>query len=507
MRLCTLIFLFLLGCNQPSRPSLAEAVLAKGPEFYAAPAGRPSNSGTKDAPFDLATALKGTLVKAGATLWLRGGVYSGKFTSKLTGTERQAILVRQLPGERAVIDGSLEVKGPWTTYWGFEVTNSNPDRITKGRPVGVNILGAHTKFINLVVHDAGGGMGFWTPAEDSEIYGCIIYHNGWQGSDPDRGHGHGIYVQNDTGIKTIADNILFNQFGFGLHAYTEKGAIDGLDFEGNVAFNNGSATRQKDYSGNILVGGRRPAARITLRQNYTYHPPAANSANVRLYYNAKNNKDVICEDNYFAGGNPVLALQEWERVTLTQNTLWGFGALVALALPHETVPQAYRWERNTYISDFSLFLPGVLESTYRRDAKKLARSLQRLTAPSFRFQGAGFDFAGWQKTTGFDQHGRAKAFTRSSEAAAETAIFVRPNRYESGRAHIIVYNWGRADMVNVNVGNLLRPGIRYEVHNVLDYWGAPVASGIYTGKSVSLPMTGSDTSPEFNAFVLTSEPH
>src|SRR5205807_8483784 len=136
----------------------------------------------------------------GDTLVLQSGRYTGSFVSELTGAENNPIVVRQGAGARATVDGTITINGAWTTYWGFEVTNSSEDR-TKERPAGLNIYGPHTRFINLIVHDNGNGIAFWTPAVDAEIYGCLIYHNGWQGLDPDRGHGHGIYTQNQTGQK------------------------------------------------------------------------------------------------------------------------------------------------------------------------------------------------------------------------------------------------------------------------------------------------------------------
>ena len=77
----------------------------------------------------------------GDTIWLRGGTYTGNFTSYLTGTASLPIVVRQYPGERATLDGNVNpgdvgkqrsgsVRSQWggyTWYWGFEVTNSNPD--------------------------------------------------------------------------------------------------------------------------------------------------------------------------------------------------------------------------------------------------------------------------------------------------------------------------------------------------------------------------------------------
>ena len=94
------------------------------------------------------------------------------------------------------------------------------------------MLGQAVRLINLIVHDDGQGFGFWTTTVDSEIYGSLVYNNGWLG--PDRGHGHAIYTQNLDGTKRIYDNILFNQFSYGIHAYTEGGSIQGFDIAGNL---------------------------------------------------------------------------------------------------------------------------------------------------------------------------------------------------------------------------------------------------------------------------------
>src|SRR5213078_3276221 len=58
-------------------------------------------------PWNLATALSGGngKVQPGDTVWLRGGTYAGQFRSTLTGTAAAPIVVRQYPGERAIIDG------------------------------------------------------------------------------------------------------------------------------------------------------------------------------------------------------------------------------------------------------------------------------------------------------------------------------------------------------------------------------------------------------------------
>jgi hypothetical protein len=97
---------------------------------------------------------------------------------------------------------------------------------------------------------------------------------------------------------------------------------------------------------------------------------------------------------------------------------------------------------------------------------------------------------------------------------------VRPNKYEPGRATIVVYNWGHRPTVSVDVSSTLRVGARFELRNVQDLFGPPVLSGAYSGGTVDIPMTGvelprpagrgqapalpSRTGPAFDVFILTS---
>jgi hypothetical protein len=95
-------------------------------------------------------------------------------------------------------------------------------------------------------------------------------------------------------------------------------------------------------------------------------------------------------------------------------------------------------------------------------------------------------------------------------------VFVRPNQYEKGRGNIVVYNWAQQGAVSVDVSKVLSMGDRYEVRNVQNLFGTPVASGTYGGGSISIPMTGvtpprpiggstagPKTGPYFDAFVVT----
>jgi len=459
--------------------------------IFVAPNGKPGNRGSKESPLDLATALAPkSPAKPGTTIWLRGGVYQGAFESSISGAAGAPITVRSYPGERATFDcvngaqamAMIIVNGSHTHFRDFEITCSDPDR-TKPRPAGVSLFGPNTKLINLVIHDAGIGVGGWTPAIDAEIYGCLIYRNGWQLNEKDRGHGHGVYVQNDAGTKRVADNIVFDQYGYGVHAYTENGSIKGFHFDGNTIFGSGAlAIPSGTYYPNILVGGFKPSERVTLTNNHLYHPLKGLVYNLQLFYVAKDNKDVTLRDNYIAGGSESIHIHEWQSVTATGNTFIGAIYLASVAPAAGYQPSAYVWNNNNYVS---------------------LNQVPAYTPFAFALNGnwVGYNFDSWRKATGFDKNGSYQQAPSGRPSGVE--IFVRPNQYEAGRANIAVYNWDLKNQVEVDVSGALRNGDRFEVRDARNFYGPPVLSGVYDGKPLSLPMAGSPPAPEFGAFVVT----
>ncbi|MEJ7712193.1 MAG: hypothetical protein WKF84_20605 [Pyrinomonadaceae bacterium] len=120
------------------------------------------------------------------------------------------------------------------------------------------------------------------------------------------------------------------------------------------------------------------------------------------------------------------------------------------------------------------------------------------------------DFAEW-KALGVDQH---STYTQSKPTGQE--VFVRPNSYERGRAHIVVYNWTGGSSVSVNLNSAgLAAGDAYEIRDAQDFFGAPVLTGKYSGASVQVPLAKravarpigmnqapAHTGPEFHVLVL-----
>jgi long-chain acyl-CoA synthetase len=316
--------------------------------FHVSPTGKPSGDGSAQSPWDLTTALgQPSSVHPGATLWLHDGVYQGSFTSSLTGDATHPITVGGYPGEHAVLDGVtvpnsqvLTVNGAYSIFRDFEVTNSFATRVitstgsnpADARGAGIGMFAPGSKLIDLVVHDTGVGVGNWTPASDGEVYGCIIFYNGWDA--PDRGHGHGIYAQNQTGKKYLTDNVIFRQFSYGIHGYTEGGKIDNFDVQGNIVFNNGEVSLQSGFATNILVGGLQVAQSPTLKENVTYFPSGKGSNN--LGYNA-GYANATVTNNYFVAGTALEIVAPTGTTALTGNTFIGqIGGFTQSAYPTNT---------------------------------------------------------------------------------------------------------------------------------------------------------------------------
>ena len=295
--------------------------------WYAAPNGSSSGDGSSGRPWNLATALSGGngKVQPGDTVWLRGGTYAGQFRSTLTGTAAAPIVVRQYPGERAIIDGggstsdTFVADGSYSVFWGFEMTNSDPARCCSTssffRADMMVSHATHVKFINMIVHDGGPGYYTWSPYGDVEIYGAIIYNIGYDGSD--RGHGHGMYLKNDVGPLVVRDNILFNSYGYGIHAYTNTGdgLLNGIHLEGNVSFNSGTLSAQ-GTSGNIGNLGQPPANNMAMIDNMTYFSPGIGGSNWLL----GSGDGLTATGNYVVGGTG-MSQGTWTNAIITGNTV------------------------------------------------------------------------------------------------------------------------------------------------------------------------------------------
>jgi hypothetical protein len=292
---------------------------------YVAVDGSPDGRGTKDSPWDLESTLAGRQkVAAGDTVWIRGGTYkhpnrelgSPGYAVKLAGEEGKPVHVRAASGERVTIDGGLTVQAPSTHLWIWDLEILVSENFSMSRRVeepgshpqsynrpwgGLNVHAGHgCKYINLVIHDNAQGISFWSAATESEVYGCIIYDNGWDA--PDRGHGHAVYTQNKEGTKTISDCIMTGGYGYTMHAYgSSRAYVDNYLVEGNVCYRGGP----------FLIGGGRPSRNVCARENCLY------GISMRIGYSAPYNEDCRICDNLIVGG--ALQINNYRKVVQEGN--------------------------------------------------------------------------------------------------------------------------------------------------------------------------------------------
>lgn len=471
-------------------------------EFHVSPEGTAKGTGSAEAPWDLTTALAPSKdVKPGDTIWLHGGTYRGGFTSRLAGTTKAPIVVRGVQGSRATIDtnprderdnGHLLLQGQDVVYRDFEVTCSGSQRETKVagpwpediRRGVVDVRGSRISLVNLVVHDLGSGFGFWAEGDGGEISGCLIYNNGWRG--PDRGHGHAVYAQNAKGTKRIVDNILFHQFGYGIHVYgSQKASLKDFEIAGNIAFHNGCLAKSGENSPGIMVGGESPAERIAIRDNTVV------AGGIRLGYPwGTTNEDVVCTGNYCEQG---LVVRDFRRADFSRNTVVAHSGVVQLEGAAKLLLSGHKWNHNDYyVTDGRWGECAIVEGKASR----------------------GLTFKEFKTETGFDA---SSTFTKGSPAALR--VIVRPNAHEPGRANVAVLNPASLPEVDLDLSRVLTAGQAFRIVSAKDIFGSPLVRGVYEKRPVRVPLKAvagappiglSDvklpvTEPQFAAFVVLPE--
>lgn len=375
--------------------------------------------GNLENPLTLAEVNTDLRIKAGDEIVMRGMPTSGDYTMSRSGASGKLLSFRNYQDEQPQLDGSITINGGYVEYRNLEIfysgwlsresaeEGSSPSDI----PLKLfHVNAPNSRFINCIIHDLR-EVGFWSGANDSEFYGCLMFNIGW--TAPDRGHGHGIYTQNIAGSKRIEDCIIFNNFGWGIHAYSSNAInLFGMQFIGNTCFNAGKLNGS-NYIDILIGSGTGMAQAPIIRENMSY----GTSTGLQFYSNGA--EDVTLEDNYCPNGKT--------------------GMYTALS------------ESGNY----------------------------------------------WGSAIG-------------------NQTFLRPNRYQSGRANLTIYNQAQADSVQVDVSSVLSAGRAYKLRNVQDYFvdiqtGTVAQDGTITvnmpaiNRSVQAPIAWNapaTTFPDFGCFVL-----
>lgn len=463
--------------------------VALGNQYFAATDGSAGGDGSAGYPWDLQTGLNQPAdLQPGDTLWLKGGTYSGHFTSNISGSADAYVSVIQYPGERTTIQdnrqfasgATIQINGAYTIYKDFEITNVFPNRnaldADSFRPMGLQVEGAYIKCINLVIHDTGHGIGLWSAAVDAEIYGCLIFNCGTKNIPGIYStHGHGIYSQNNAGTKKITNNIIFNNAGFGLHLYPNPGNIIGYSISGNTLFQNGILSNDTIRYANILVQPYPPytADAISITDNYTYD--GRTTFNYNSLYQADvligaldaDGGNLVLNNNYFVGkARPGIACLNWNQIEAQQNTTYYLqNGTLGLVVPAGVDPDDYTWPDNHYYGG-----PYAEQFSYQ------------FSLP--------FNFATWQLTTGFDALGNFSLETPPDH------YVVQPNLYAPGRAHIMAWLFTQPLILDINLSDAgLANGQHYRIVDATNFFGPNLYTGIFddTNPDISIPIDSLST--------------
>lgn len=514
-------------------------------DWYAAPDGKASGSGTRAAPWDLATALRGPGVAPGDTIYLRGGTYRGKYTSTLRGAAGNPVTVRSAPGEWAKIDGfatttlavTLDATGTTVTLAdgaafpeGSIVTidgeqlnlySRSGNRYTAARGWNGTPRASHTAGALVVA----GGNNLTVNGRDT-VYRDFEILN----SDPVRAQGT-PNAQNAPRLRGVGAwlaapgaklvNLVIHDCQEGVFAHASAA---NAEVYGCVITNNGYVAGGA-YNGHGVYGqnttGRKRFAELIVANNFSMglKQESQNANTVGMDHDgviAANNHSpagtTTRRNNLLIGANngradDVTVTNSWlfhppgtagtslrlgyvgsnGKAVVTGNTVLGGQGVLEVDYWSPLTVTGNRIASSGGPNELVLMRP-ISGGSVTWDGNQYWNG-RRGSVDSF-FHGSGsppLTFAAWQTKTGFD---RGSSYVPGPPTAPW--VVVRPNRYEAGRAHVAVMNWTRAASVPVDLSAAgLAPGQRFEVRDAQNYGGAPVLTGTFDAArpTISLAMS------------------
>jgi len=539
--------------------------------YYASPTGLATNDGSIGSPWSLQKALINDAQTSGDILYLRDGTYLGKYQSTLDGGT-----VLPYPGETPIIDGyytttlngaidasqtsfaltsaveilagspgvtsiwiddeiihtygksgntitqairgyggttaashangatvklvgnQLEVWGTNTTYQNFEITTSLPNRtgiyqIQRGS--GVVEIGTGNSFINLISHDNVVGIFTGSATNNTLIYGCLLYNNGvvsdiaYGGTEP---RGLNLYLENTSGYSRVWEVLELNSFVNGGQYFGQTASYVGGDTKGSVFANAGAPVRNvypSSYYRQLIVGTNSvEIPSVSIDHSYFWQPNLGTAINLAFGYGAGIASGSVT--NSVIVGTIMGCEFSPTTGTFTNNIVdvnYGAGSVTLKSVGLS----------NTIDNNLYYHVDGVSGWFY-------------YGAPGH----STVSFTQWKIDSGYDSSSTASA------SAMPDTVYVRPNDYQIGRAHIIVYAQSAPTSINVDLATTgLTDGQDYTIKNAFDYFGTAVATGTYDAGSttISLPLNGAatnvatptglaytapTTAPNFAAFVV-----
>lgn len=465
--------------------------LATATDFHVTTNGVAGATGDINHPWTLEYSFTNPVSQGGDNIWVHDGLYgigtNNLWSVSISGTSSNLpITWRTWPGDHPKLNGGIFFNGNWDRWWGPEVFNSNSNRVSDStvRPPGLSFFGHGGQVINTYVHDTGQpGIAMWdnNGGDGSVIYGCISANNGINSLDPGWNgalRGDGYYMQNTNGVRWVMDSMAFGNVTIGFKSFTEQAYANGFYFDGCFGFRNGGTEMTVSASHNPIT-----TLWVTNSGFYTYQEqinPILLGIFPILPASLQNNQSLNWNNNIQASDagssfNYLNSPWAWSTLSINGNTMV------------QTSPNV------TFESNFAYWdvMPTNVVS-YSIDHNTYYANGAAGGFDGWRYNNARNTFAAW-KGLGFDNNG-----SFITTLPATNSIIVRPNKFEPGRAHIVVFNWLSNNTVNVDFTPLsLQPNQYFAVYDVQNLSGPPVYSNQFNAGSpiISLPMTNTAVTP------------
>ena len=333
--------LFLLACVGFVQTTFVKVKVTSAPSeppeactYYLSPAGSDTNSGTIQAPWKHLQKAFDTLT-AGQVVCLRTGTYepagayntpSYRHTISRSGEQGNPIVIRNYPGETAIVLGLVVVRGNYLKLLGTPQSGGlvfqgplGPDASgVKGKGAGQvwldrchNVVLDH---VEIRKNDYHAGL-YASEVSDVQVLGCYVHDNGRFDVDTDAMGQHpvnvdqGIYWAASDGTNRIANCLLEHNRSANLQLFAGSGKITGLTIVEN--------TIVKAMNSGVIIG--KGADGNTFANNIvSMNSQQTNNKQIRLADDASNN---IIDTNI-----------SWGRTTTSEgvdtSTLTGSGNVV-----------------------------------------------------------------------------------------------------------------------------------------------------------------------------------
>ena len=506
--------------------------------YYASAAVSSGGAGTIGDPWPLRTALANASQTAGDTLYLRGGTYTGRFKSTLTGGT-----VRPYPGESVKFDGNktttlsgdiasgtgtINVGSTEGMFGGLVVTIDDEDiqvasvvdadTFTAVRGWNGTAAAAHTAGATVTHNDSyilnilGGDN---TTYRDLEIYSSSTFRDvAANRVASGRGSGivitgasdgnflinniihdcaNGIFIGSDSSNTTVYGNVVYNNgimdgpgdpAGQGIYAENASGYsrvyrnVIANNYNGNGQFGGDSGPYiGGDHQYNVFANSGAPAG--TLEVNYLGRAEGqALSVTNNHFFQHHNNSGGSA--SLFGYGEAMSAL------TLNNNYMVG-GVSSCIFSNIDTITGSgnHFFLNDNDFGDAQMFYTLALLPTGTFNNNTYHKAQGR---SCFGKQGVGyFGFSTWKTDSGFDANS-----TETNVNMPDTVVVI-PNEYETGRANIVIYATSNPATIDVDLSTTgLLDGQAFSIKNSVDYLGTEVLTGVYDSADPIITITLTD---------------